>query len=162
MDKRARYAKPEYERRFLLDELPEGLLSSTRIRDRYLRDTRLRLRRVETTAGELIELKLGHKRRPEAGDARVILHTSLFLDETEFEILRGLPGYDLIKTRYRLDQQLDWAVDRHESPHADLVVLEVNFRDLAEAEVFEPPVWASREVTQDEAYTGGELARARH
>jgi CYTH domain-containing protein len=159
MDKRTRYAKPEYERRFLLDEVPVGVLDPVRIRDRYLRDTRLRLRRIETLDGDLIELKLGHKWRPDPQDPRVILHTSLYLDETEFGLLGAMPGDDLVKTRYWLEGQPNWAVDVHESPKAGSVLLEVNFSDPEEAPVFEPPEWVGREVTRDETYTGAGMSR---
>lgn len=160
MDKRARYARPEYERRFLVDELPKGTLSPFRIRDRYLHDTGLRLRRVETIDGDLVELKLGHKWRPDPTYPRVIMHTSIYLDETEFALLSRLPGNDLVKTRYRVEDRSNWAVDLHESPKSGAIILEVDFPDTGEAAAFEPPDWASREVTDDEGYTGAGLARA--
>lgn len=160
MDKRTRYAKPEYERRFLLDELPVGTLNPVRIRDRYLHDTGLRLRRVEAMGGELLELKLGHKWRPDPTDPRVIMHTSIYLEETEFAVLSKLAGNDLVKTRHRVKHQPNWAVDLHESPKAGAIILEVNFPDTAKAAAFEPPEWAAREVTDDEGYTGAGLAKA--
>lgn len=160
MDKRARYAKPEYERRFLLDEMPVGALSPVRINDRYLHGTRLRIRRIESMEGELIELKMGHKWRPEPDDPRVIQHTSIYLDETEYALLSTLPGDDLIKTRYRVKGKPNWALDVHESPRQGSIILEVNFADTKQAAVFEPPEWATREVTRDESYTGAGLSRA--
>lgn len=160
MDKRGRYAKPEHERRFLLDQLPVDAVNPVRIKDRYLRDTRLRLRRIETMDGDLIEFKMGHKWRPDQEDPRLIQHTSIYLDETEYELLGTLPGDDLIKIRFRVDGQPNWAVDDHEFPHAGLIVLEVDFADAAGASIFAPPEWAMREVTRDEAYTGASLSRA--
>lgn len=154
MDKRARYAKPEYERRFLLEGVPDGALRPVRISDRYLHDTRMRLRRVETLDGDLVELKLGHKWRPNSQDPRVIMHTSIYLDESEFELLSRLPGRDLVKIRYRFDSQPNWAVDQHHSPREDVIILEVNFSDANEANAFDPPPWVAGEVTDDEAYTG--------
>ncbi|MGH8944919.1 MAG: hypothetical protein ACRDVL_02075 [Acidimicrobiia bacterium] len=160
MEKRDRYAKPEFERRFLLESLPTVVFGPVRIRDRYLQDTRIRLRRIESMEGELIELKLGHKWRPHAQDPRVIMHTSIYLDDTEFELLSKLAGNDLVKTRYRLEEQPNWAIDHHKAPRDGLIILEVNFADVDKAEEFEPPAWASVEVTDDEEYTGDGLARS--
>ncbi len=159
MDKRARYAKPEYERRFLLEGVPDGAFRPVRISDRYLHDTRIRLRRVETLDGDLVELKLGHKWRPDSQDPRVVMHTSIYLDENEFELLSTLPGYDLVKIRYRFEGQPNWAVDQHQSPR-DPIILEVNFSDANEANLFHPPSWVAREVTDDEGCTGIGLARS--
>lgn len=162
MDKRIRYAKPEYERRFLLTSPPSGLLSPLRIRDRYLTGTRLRLRQIETMEGDTTELKLGHKWRPEPGDPGVVMHTSIYLDVAEHALLAHLPGNELVKTRHRVDGQPNWAVDVHESPSSGVVILEVNFQDREDASAFVPPPWVAREVTREEAYTGGALAALRN
>jgi len=159
MDKRARYAKPEYERRFLLDELPNGLVAPVRMRDRYLSDTRLRLRRIETMDGETIELKLGHKWRPDPDDPRVILHTSVYLDENEHRLISSLPGDDLVKVRHRVSGEPNWAIDRYESPNEGVVILEINFVDVEEAGAFDPPGFVSGDVTGEARYTGSGMAR---
>lgn len=88
------------------------------------------------------------------------MHTSIYLDENEFELLSRLPGHDLVKTRYRFEGQPNWAVDQHQSPRDDVIILEVNFSDVDEARKFDPPPWAAGEVTDDEDYTGVGLARS--
>lgn len=84
------YARVEGERRFLVRALPDGVVESVRITDHYLEGTRLRLRQVEAPDGTLVR-KLGHKVRTAAGPGEVA-HTSLYLDETEWQLLTALPA----------------------------------------------------------------------
>ena len=57
-----KYAVVERERRFLLASLPDGVVSTKQIVDRYVTGTRLRLREVREDDGTVIR-KLGHKVR---------------------------------------------------------------------------------------------------
>ncbi len=154
-----KYAVVEHERRWKLTEVPAGARDPRRIADRYLDGTRLRLRLVETPAGEVLQRKLGHKRRVDPADPSAVMHTSLYLDEAEWAALAVLPGQDLAKTRWLLNVG-DWlaAVDEF----ADgLVLLEIDFGSEAALRDFEPPDWLGEEVTQEEAFTGGRLAGRR-
>lgn len=56
------YAVVERERRFLLRRLPDGVVRTSAIIDRYLLGTRLRLREVVGDDGHVVR-KLGHKVR---------------------------------------------------------------------------------------------------
>ena len=155
-----KYSEGEYERRFLLRHLPSGADEPRRIRDYYLTDTRLRLRLVENPDGELLERKLGHKRRVVDDDATAIMHTSLYLDSGEFEALTALPGRSLTKVRWEvdLDGQVG-SVDVFEGELLGLVMLEVDLKSPTLLDGFAPPDWAGPEVTQDELFTGGALSR---
>lgn len=154
-----KYAVAECERRFLLGEVPAEASNPRRISDLYVDGTRLRLRVVVTSEGAVLERKLGHKRR--AGrDPTLVWHTSLYLDEAELELLSSLPGRIVTKTRWTIhvENRLG-SVDVYEGTLAGLLMLEVDLGDPAQLDAFEPPEWAGSEVTFDETFTGGSLAR---
>ena len=102
-----------------------------------------------------MEWKLGHKFRPDPLSARLILHTTVYLTESEYQLLDSLPGADLVKTRHVLSHG---SVDVHEDGS---MILEVEFGSEEQAAAFSPPAYVLREVTDDEEYTGGGLAARR-
>ncbi len=154
-----KYSAGEYERRFLLREIPAGAADPRRIRDRYLTGTRLRLRLTESPDGQLLERKLGHKRRVADDDPTAVMHTSLYLDSGEFELLAALPGRDLIKVRWAVDLDGEvGSVDVFEGDLLGLVMLEVDLKSATRLSDFSPPAWVGPEVTHDEAFTGGALS----
>jgi hypothetical protein len=154
-----KYSVPELERRFPLLELPAGVSDPRRIRDRYFDGTRLRLRTVEELSGEVLERKLGHKRRPIETDPATVCHTSLYLNEDEFALLAALPGRPLVKVRWVIETDgRRSAVDVFEGELAGLIILEVEFRTDAERAAYRPPSWAGPEVTHREEFSGGALS----
>ncbi|MCH8990417.1 MAG: hypothetical protein IIA44_01520 [Acidobacteria bacterium] len=78
-----KYSVAEYERRFLLSDVPAGLSNPRQISDPNIDGTRLRVRSVETPEGLVLQRKLGHRRRVAEEDPTVIWHTSLYLNEAE-------------------------------------------------------------------------------
>lgn len=143
-----KYAVVERERRWLLAEPPPVPEGATRLHivDRYVDGTRLRLRETTDDAGTVVR-KLGHKVRLGAGAAEVA-HTSLYLDDAEWDLLAALPARTLTKTRTLVpDGDGHVAVD----VHADgTVVAEID----GDGEL--PSGWpVVREVTAEEEYTGG-------
>ena len=158
-----KYAVGEYERRFLLDAVPPGATNPRRIVDRYLDGTRLRLRTVEAPGADT-DRKLGHKRRAVADDPTAILHTSMYLDDAEYGVLATLPARRLVKTRWAITLAdggrgpVTGSVNVFEDDLDGLILLEVDLGAPDLLWAFEPPPWAGREVSQDEAFTGGELA----
>ena len=152
-----KYARPERERRFLLDAVPVAAIPAHRILDRYIRGTRLRVRRMESLRDGSVAYKLAQKLRPVEDDASVVMITNTYLDEAEYELLCRLPADTLEKTRHRLlvgDRPA--AVD----VFADgLILLEVDFESDEAMSAFEPPAFVAREVTVDDAFSGGGLAR---
>jgi len=153
-----KYARPEYERRFLLDRLPDDVSDPVRIRDRYVYDSDLRLRLVEDMDGNVLRRKLGQKQRANSADPRVVFHTTIYLDEREHAILSALPGDDLVKIRYRDSAFPGAVVDVVEHPARGVILLEVSLPDPVALELFQPPTDAV-EVSDDESYTGRSLAR---
>jgi len=73
-----KYARFELERKFLLDRLPDGLGDDSRLYDRYIAGTRLRLRRAELPGGT-IQYKLNQKESPSPPDYGVMTITSIYL-----------------------------------------------------------------------------------
>lgn len=154
----SKYARPEYERRFLLDRLPDDVSDPVRIRDRYVHDSHLRLRLVEDIDGNVLKRQLGQKQRANPADPRVVFHTTVYLDEREHAILSGPPGDDLIKIRYRDSAFPGAVVDGVEQPAHRVILLEVSLPDPVALELLQPPTDAV-EVSDDERYTGRSLAR---
>ncbi len=150
-----KYATVERERRWLLDGVPPFPDDARQVRivDRYLTGTRLRLREVTETDGTIVR-KLGHKVRVGEG-AREVAHTSLYLDDAEWEVLSGLPGAVLRKTRTLVPYDgTTVAVDVHDDGS---VIAEIDVGDGPDHEL--PASWAVvREVTDEAEYTGGALA----
>ena len=147
-----KYAVVERERRWLLNGLPPVPDGATRLTivDRYLTGTRLRLRQTTDADGTVVR-KLGHKVRLSDGPGEVA-HTSLYLDDAEWELLVALPARTSTKTRTLVRTAEGYvAVDEHEDGS---VVAEIDGQgDL-------PDGWpVVREVTDEEGYTGGALAR---
>lgn len=175
-----KYARWERERRFLLagPPVPGGTSpASLSIHDRYLDGTRLRLRLVEQ-AGQPAVRKLGQKIRQPGTSPPAVAHTSLYLDPAEYQALAGLPAAELTKTR----TLLCWdgpmlAVDVFTGRLAGLVLAEYDLAGDRAADDGSardgstgdgppgdgpdgwPPVPVLAEVTGDERFTGGALAR---
>ncbi|WP_017932791.1 hypothetical protein [Nocardioides sp. Iso805N] len=143
-----KYAHLETERRFLLGGLPDGVVGVSDIVDHYLDGTRLRLR--EVTRDRMTVRKLSQKVRL-AGPA-VIAHTTLYLDDAEWALLSTLPARSLRKRRHHLVRD-GRAIAVDEFADGTLVA-EI---DGGEDRPADPPAWLPviREVTDDEAFTGG-------
>ena len=151
---RGKYARPERERRFLLAGPPPAGPARL-IEDRYLDGTTLRLRRV-TVGSEQVH-KLTQKVRLTGGPAEVAI-TNTYLTPQEYDRLLALPAAELVKTRRLLGfGQVTWAVDEFHGRLAGLWLAETEVADL-QAPLPQPP-WLGREVTREEAFTGGWLAR---
>lgn len=156
MDK---YAVGEYERRFLLAEVPEGVSDPRAIVDHYIDGTRLRLRTVDRQVSGQQDRKLGHKRRLVESDPTAIMCTSMYLDDGEVAVLSLLPSRRLVKTRWRLDiGSVIASVDVFGEALEGLILLEVDLGDPVALERFTPPTWVGPEVTRNERLAGGGLA----
>ncbi|GAB3198098.1 hypothetical protein GCM10027062_11480 [Nocardioides hungaricus] len=148
-----KYAVVESERRFLVASLPAEVERTTEIVDRYVVGTRLRLREVVEPDGTVVR-KLGHKVRLTDGPQRIAC-TSVYLDEVEWAVLTELPARELRKKRHHVHADgVHVAVD--ELPDGTLLA-EI---DGGDQPVAAAPSWLDvvREVTDDENWTGAELA----
>lgn len=154
--KQEKYARPEWERRFLLAEVPRGeVVKTAAITDRYFVGTRLRLRHtVEVdAAGSRTIYKLTQKiPAPTAGPGLI---TTMYLDAAEHDRLAALPAAELRKTRLSIPP---FGVDLFAPPLAGLLLAEAEFDTAAELQAFTPPPWSRAEVTHDPRFTGGRFA----
>ena len=161
-DAAGKYARFEYERRFLATHLPPGIDESEGwlITDRYIENTRLRLRRQEPLGGGTTVYKLGQKEAPAPPDFSRTTITNIYLSPDEYDVFAALPARVLQKRRLRFHEDgRALSVDVFEAPLAGLILAEVTFETLDDMRR-EPqlPRWVSREVSDDARFTGAALA----
>jgi CYTH domain-containing protein len=153
------YAVVERERRWVCGRVPrEQVVRSERIIDLYVSGSQLRLREARGLDGGPARLRLTRKAEI---DARTRLVTSIYLPEEEFALLAAsLPGRRLEKLRHRLQSPdgLLLSVDQFQGALEGLLLLEVDFETPESISAFVPPDCATREVTDDARYSGGQLA----
>jgi CYTH domain-containing protein len=153
-----KYARHEYERRFLLaaPDVPVSAIRTVEIHDLYLSETRIRVRRAETVAGEgagRAEYKLTQKvPDPNLGPGLI---TTLYLTLAEYQVLSQLPGSMIRKTRLGLPPL---AIDCFRGPLTVLYLAEAEFSSASDLCAYVPPAWVVAEVTGDTRFTGGALA----
>jgi CYTH domain-containing protein len=150
-----KYAALEIERRWLVDLAAVGDLSNVPYRDiedRYLADSRLRLRRIAHPDGAVV-YKLGKKYGRRAAGAEPV--TNIYLTRIEHEWLSVLPGAVTLKRRYRV---AGGALDIHRRPREGLAIFEMEFGDEPAARDYQPPPFVAREITGEPAFTGAALA----
>ena len=149
-----KYAVVERERRFLVAAVPDGVVATRQIFDRYLDGGRLRLREVVDTDGSTTR-KIGQKIRLDNGPAEVAC-TNIYLNDAEWCALSTLPGRTLHKVRHIVERDsLRVAIDEF----ADGTLLaEIDDGDRAPGLV---PEWLEvvEDVSTDEAWAGACLAR---
>jgi CYTH domain-containing protein len=156
-----KYARLELERRWLVDAAGRPDLEGawqTRIEDRYIDGTRMRLRRMSRP--DLGEVKFKLTKKYECDDPAVRPIVTSYLTGREYEVLRALPARELVKTRYHLpiDGRF-WSLDLFDGPLAGLELVETEADDLTGLAALVPPPWAAKEVTHDARYQCGALAQ---
>jgi CYTH domain-containing protein len=154
-----KYAKREFERRFLLRGEPPSLPPQyVSILDAYFVDTTLRLRRVMNSDGTNTVYKLTQKKK-RMPTARCGSRTST-LRKPRQTLFRSLPSLMLEKRRYHIVRgAISRAIDIVEGIPEKLVLLEVE-GDTA-ADIQDPPRGFDivREVTHEEEYAGYAIAQ---
>lgn len=153
-----KYAKPEWERRFLLSGFPSAVkIQRTRkIVDRYIAGTTLRLRRQIFEDGVIV-LKLTQKLPFERNGALRGMITTMYLTEREFDVFTALAATLVTKTRYSVPPL---GIDVFDGELSGLVLAEAEFNSASEASEFKPPSFVVHEITSDDRFEGGSLAAA--
>jgi hypothetical protein len=154
--KGTKYARRERERRFLLAKVPSGIPVRTgSILDRYIRDTRLRLRRSEEeeAAHSRVTFKLTQKIPSDDGGPGLI--TTTYLSQEEFEVFSRLPADSLGKTRLSIPPL---GVDVFAGALKGLILAEAEFDTDGDMARFSPPGICVAEVTRDQRFIGARLA----
>ena len=158
-----KYARIEYERRFLVDIKTDWRaaleLYSKRLDDRYLACGRLRLRRLEDSDTRRVAYKFTKKYESDSLLAQPVVNT--WLSESEFGALSGLDGFSVSKTRhYQTWNGVVFAVDVFHGELDDLVLCESEQADsIGELLAIQFPPYAKWEVTENPNFTGGHLCR---
>lgn len=153
-----KYARREYERRFLLDQFPSSVHVERirRITDRYIDHTALRLRK-QIDGIEPAIFKLTQKVPVRGAGSQQGFITSMHLTENEFCVLAQLPARELSKTRYSVPP---FGIDVFEGTLEGLLLAEAEFDTGAAADALTLPSFILREVTGDDRFTGGHLVRS--
>ena len=158
----SKYTRIEYERRFLVradanwaDRVDPA---STVIDDKYLRDTRLRLRIVTDSQSGHRAIKLTKKAEPSSPYFTTI--SRILLSPHEYLLLDAIDGDRLTKRRFHCSERgRRFAIDRFEDALEGLVLCEVEADGLDDLMAIQPPDFALREVTEDPFFSGASLCR---
>ena len=156
-----KYACLEVEYRYLLNKIPVGLLENPQgwlITDRYLSNTRLRLRYMKSVTAEKNIYKLTQKYRSETQNAYEATITNIYLTEAEYHRLEALESKILKKRRYPYTvQNQSLSIDVFEGRHQGLILAEIELENKAEVSEFVLPSFVLKNVTNDPFFTGGNL-----
>jgi len=158
----SKYARVERERRYLLQDLPEGLTRADhhfQITDNYLTGTRLRLRKVRDPKTNKWVVKFTQKFAANPEDLSRTIITNTYLNATEAETLSIFEANEIRKNRYPFEfEGRKFSVDMFLGDLFGLVLAEVSFETDEEMEGFAKPPFAIAEVTNNELFSGGKLS----
>lgn len=157
-----KYTRVEYERRFLVSSHADWRSVvepySKRFQDKYLHNTRLRLRRLTDSDTGRQVIKLNKKFDSASPYFQTI--GRILLSPGEYELFDGMAGDRLDKTRYYHNHLgRVFSIDVFEGELEGLVLCETETDSLDELMRAEPPGYTTREVTEDPFFTGGNLCR---
>lgn len=158
----SKYALIERERRYLLNDLPEGLQRTDphlQITDSYLTGTRLRIRKMRDPKTNKWVVKFTQKFAPDPGDLSRTVITNIYLNALEAETLSVFAANEIRKNRYYFDfEGRRYSVDMFLGDLLGLTLAETSFETDEEMARFDKPVFALAEVTSNEIFTGGRLS----
>jgi CYTH domain-containing protein len=158
----SKYARVERERRYLLQDLPEGLTRADyhlQITDNYITGTRLRIRKVRDPKTNKWIVKFTQKFAPDPADLSRTIITNIYLNAIEAEILSVFEANEIRKNRYRFPfEGREFSIDMFLGELFGLVMAEVSFETDEELEGFQKPPFAIAEVTNSEIFSGGKLS----
>lgn len=157
----SKYARVERERRYLLQDLPEGLTRvdpHLQITDNYITGTRLRLRKVREPRTNKWTVKFTQKFALVPGDLSRTVITNTYLNALEAETLSVFNSNEIRKNRYRFQfEGREFGIDMFLGDLFGLVLAEVSFDTDEELDSFPKPAFALADVTNDPLFTGGSL-----
>lgn len=154
----SKYARVEWERRFLLDSFPseEKVTRIRRISDRYIEGTTLRLRQQSDGDGPAV-FKLTQKIAGGMARGQQGFITSMYLTEDEYGVFARLPAKELTKIRHSVPP---FGVDVFQGRLSGLALAEAEFNSADEASALVLPPFILHEISDDSRFTGGRLVAA--
>jgi len=157
----SKYARIERERRYLLQDLPEGLTRAdphVQITDNYITGTRLRLRKVRDPRTNKWIVKFTQKFAPNPADLSRTFITNTYLNAAEYQVLSVFEANEIRKNRYPFEWEgQKFTIDMFLGDLFGLVLAEISFESDTELAGFPKPPFAIAEVTNNELFTGGKL-----
>ena len=157
----SKYARVELERRYLLNELPEGLNRADhhlQITDNYITGTRLRIRKIRDPKTNKWTVKFTQKFAPDSTDLSRTLITNIYLNALEAETLSIFEANEIRKNRYYFDfAGRHFSIDLFLGDLLGLILSETSFETDEEMRAFATPSFALADVTNNETFTGGKL-----
>src|SRR5438128_1397117 len=126
-----KYARIERERRYLLQDLPEGLSRADhhlQITDNYITGTRLRIRKVRDPRTNKWVVKFTQKFAPNQNDFSQTVITNIYLNAIEAEMLAIFEANEIRKNRYAIEfEGRKFSVDMFLGNLLGLVLAEISF-----------------------------------
>ena len=157
-----KYARIERERRYLLQDLPEGLTRADhhlQITDNYITGTRLRIRKVRDPKTNKWIVKFTQKFAPNPEDLSRTIITNTYLNAIEAETLAVFEANEIRKNRYHFEfDGRRFSIDMFLGDLFGLVLAEVSFETDEDLNSFAKPSFALAEVTNNEIFSGGRLS----
>ncbi len=158
----SKYARIERERRYLLQDLPEGLTRADhhlQITDNYITGTRLRIRKVRDPKTNKWIVKFTQKFAPNPEDLSRTIITNTYLNAIEAETLAVFEANEIRKNRYTFEfEDRRFSIDMFLGDLFGLVLAEVSFETDEDLDSFAKPPFALAEVTNNEIFSGGRLS----
>jgi len=159
----SKYARVERERRYLLQDLPEGMTRADphlQITDNYITGSRLRIRKVRDPRTNKWTVKFTQKFAIEPSDLSRTIITNTYLNAMEAEVLSVFDSNEIRKNRYYFDYEgRKFSVDMFLGDLFGLVLAEVDFETDEELDAFPTPPFAIVDVTNNELFSGGKLSQ---
>ena len=159
IDQQMKYGKYEYERTFIVNKelLNQNIEEVKYLTDTYLIGTSLRLRKVVRKTETQYKLTQKKEDVPKRQGVKKI--TTIYLSNATYEMLRQLAGYEIEKTRHILViNQQRIGIDVVQVGTEQLYLAEVEFETEEEMMAYVLPIHYEKEVTNDPAYSGFEIA----
>ena len=158
----SKYARVERERRYLLQDLPEGLTRADhhlQITDNYITGTRLRIRKVRDPKTNKWIVKFTQKFAANPDDLSRTIITNTYLNAIEAETLSIFDANEIRKNRYPFPfEGREFSIDMFLGDLFGLVMAEVSFETDQEVDNFQKPPFAIADVTNNEIFSGGKLS----
>jgi CYTH domain-containing protein len=160
----SKYARVEYERRFLVspdDRWKDSIETySKTYEDKYLRDSRLRLRILTDSDSGRRVIKLNKKFESSSPYFRKV--NRILLSPDEYQLLSRLEGDRLEKIRHYCNHKgRVFSIDVFAGELAGLIICETEADNLDDLMSAEPPPYVTKEITSDAFFEGGNLSRVR-
>jgi CYTH domain-containing protein len=156
-----KYACLEVERRYLLNKIPDDLLDNPKgwlITDRYLPNTRLRLRHMKSVPEHENIYKFTQKYRSDTQNVYETTITNVYLTEAEYHYFEALEAKILKKTRYPyILQNHLYSIDVFQGRHQGLILAEIELEKREATDELVLPSFVLKDVTDDPFFTGGNL-----